>query len=526
MASFFFHFLKRVRHLKRSTLIWGGIGVVVVAGIAFLAWPKAPHREYVAVTQGAITETVSVTGNSTPTKSVSLGFASGGVVAHAYADVGTQVSAGTVLATLNVNDLSAQLKQAQANVDVAKANLAGLEAGAQPQDIAAAQAAYDKAEQDLANMYSSVPDTAADSYAKANDAVRSQLTALISNAETNQPGLTFSTSDSQAKLDAMNGRVAAGAALNDWQTELSALASVSDEGTLDAAIQKERARLASIQSFLASMNTVVNSATNLDASTLATYKTDVATAISDVNTASKNLNTLAQNIASQKLTAEQLQAQLNLKKAGSTPQAIAADQAQVEAAQANADSIAAKLANSEIVAPINGVITQFDAKVGQSVGAASPLVSIISGSAFEVDADVPETDIGKIAVGDPVSMTFDAFPGETFTGHVFYIDPAQTVLQGVVDYKVKVSFDKPDPRMKSGLTANLDIATAHKDNVLILPEYAILENDSGNFVETLENGKVVQHPVTLGLQDEKGNVEVTSGVSAGEQVLNIGLKQQ
>ena len=75
---------------------------------------------------------------------------------------------------------------------------------------------------------------------------------------------------------------------------------------------------------------------------------------------------------------------------------------------------------------------------------------------------IPETDIGKVAMGDAVSMTLDAFSGETFTGTVFYIDPAETILQGVVDYKVKVSFNKPDTRLKSGLTANLDIQTKHQ----------------------------------------------------------------
>jgi len=80
-------------------------------------------------------------------------------------------------------------------------------------------------------------------------------------------------------------------------------------------------------------------------------------------------------------------------------------------------------------------------------------------------------------------------------------------------------------RLKSGLTANLDIQTKHKDSVLILPQYAILQNDSGTFVETLASGKVVNNPVTLGIQDAKGNVEIVSGATAGEQVLNIGLKQ-
>jgi multidrug efflux pump subunit AcrA (membrane-fusion protein) len=123
-------------------------------------------------------------------------------------------------------------------------------------------------------------------------------------------------------------------------------------------------------------------------------------------------------------------------------------------------------------------------------------------------------------------MTLDAFPGETFTGTVFYIAPAQTNTQGVISYQIKIAFSKADPRLKSGLTANIDIQTKKEDNVLILPQYAILQNDDGTFVETLSGDTITTIPVTLGIQDQKGNVEVRTGVALGEQVINIGLKAQ
>jgi multidrug efflux pump subunit AcrA (membrane-fusion protein) len=121
-------------------------------------------------------------------------------------------------------------------------------------------------------------------------------------------------------------------------------------------------------------------------------------------------------------------------------------------------------------------------------------------------------------------MTFDAFPGEAFAGKVFYIDPAQTIQSGVVDYLVKTSFNTPDPRIKSGLTANLDINTQTDQSALILPQYAVIQNASGTFVDILQNGAETQVPVKLGIVDQSGNVEVVSGVTDGEKVINIGLK--
>lgn len=198
--------------------------------------------------------------------------------------------------------------------------------------------------------------------------------------------------------------------------------------------------------------------------------------------------------------------------------------AQIGQAQANIESIKSKLENAEIVAPISGTITQFDAKIGQIASPSMPLVSIMSDGGYEVDSGASETDIGKISVGDKVSMTIDAFQNEIFLGSVFYIAPAATNTGGVITYQVKISFDKIDLRLKSGLTANINIETKHKDNVLVLPQYAILQNDKGTFVETLVNNKIIQNPVTLGIVDQKGNVEIISGVVKGEQVLNIGLK--
>jgi len=220
----------------------------------------------------------------------------------------------------------------------------------------------------------------------------------------------------------------------------------------------------------------------------------------------------------------QAQAQLNETLAGSTANAIAAQQAQVASAQANVQSIQVNINNASLVSPINGVVTVQNAKVGEVAIAGQTITSIISANNFEIDAYVPETDIGKVAVGDSVNMTFDAFPGENFAGKVFYIDPAETIESGVVDYLVKVSFDTPDARIKSGLTANLDINTQTDQNALILPEYAVIQNASGTYVDILQNGAETQVPVTLGIHDQNGNVEIASGVTDGEQVVNVGLK--
>lgn len=516
-------FLKSIRkHYIISGLVL--VLALIIAGVGFTLTRGGTPLQFVTVTKGSITETVSVTGNTVPLKAVSLGFGNSGTIAQVYADVGQHVYAGQLLATLNTSDLYAQVKQAQAALEVQQAKLAGLQAGSRPEDIEASQAALEKAQQDLANLYSSISDISQDSYAKANDATRTQLDAFFSNSESNTPRLTYITSDSQSRTDAETNRFRVTGALNTWQPLVSFVNSSTDAGTLETLLKNELGYLSSVRDLLTAASRTLDGQAGLSATTLATYRINVATAISEVNTASKNLNTVAQSIASQKLLVNQLKAQLNLKKAGTSAQDVDAQEAQIKSAEASVQSAQAKVVNSQIVSPITGVITQFDAKIGQIATPNSPLISIISGSNFEVDAGIPETDIGKLAVGDKVSMTLDAFPGETFKGSIFYINPAETVTQGVVDYKVKISFDVADPRMKSGLTSNLDIATRHVDNVLVLPQSAVLQNDQGTFVQIVSGKTKKDIPITLGIQDQKGMVEVKSGVTEGEQVVNIGLK--
>ncbi len=517
---------EKIAHTGRKRWM-GAIGIIVVVGFGiYFIWFRGNGSTYqlVTVTKGTINEIVSVTGNTTPIKSLDLGFQNGGTIASVDKNVGDPVNAGDVIARLNTNDLQAQLAQAQANVDAAQAQLQSLQAGAQPADIQASEAALAGGQQSLLNMYGNVGNTVNDAYSKSNDAVRNQLAPFFSNPETNNPQLTFSVNNSQTVNTVQSARLQVSAELNKWQIEATALSISSPSSTLDAALQNSAAHLAVVKLFLANVSQALLQETGLSAATMTSYNNALTAANNEVSTAMGNVSAATQNIASQKITIQQLQAQLNLKLAGSTTQQIANQQAQVEAAQANVQSVQAKIAEAVLISPIDGVITVQDAKTGEIASPGATLVSIISANNFEVDAQVPETDIGKVAVGNPVSMTFDAFQGETFAGKVFYIDPAQTIVSGVVDYKIKVSFVKPDPRIKSGLTANLNINTETKQNALILPQFAVLQSDSGTFVEVLKNGAPAQMPVTLGIQDDKGNVEITNGVTEGEQVVNIGIK--
>jgi HlyD family secretion protein len=502
--------------------------IILVVIAAFLVWggyelwfvPKASTYDLATAKRGTLVQIVSITGNTAPVHSVTLAFQTTGVVAAVNADVGSHVNAGDVIARLDTRDLEAQLAQAKANVDTQTADLQSLQAGSRPEDIAAAQATLGKAQQDLANMYANVPSTLLSGYAEANDAVRNQISPFFTGAETTNPQLTFSVNDSQTLNDIQFERVEASTELNAWQAEIAAINTTSPSSTLEATLQKAAAHLSIVGDLLTTAAQALVEQTSLTASTLATYKTDVTNALSEVNTATTAVNSLGQNIASQKLTVAGLQADLNKEIAGPTSQDIAAQQAQVEQAQAAVQKIQVEISQAALISPVSGTVTQEDAKVGQTATAGTVLVSVLSDQGLEVDAYIAETDIGKVAVGDEATMTLDAFQGQSFSGKVTYIDPGETVTQGVPTYKTTFQFNLPSGA-KPGMTANIDITTATHENVVYVPQRMVTTDAQGNRTVQRYHGAgqpLTTSTVTVGIRDQNGNIEIISGLNEGDVV--------
>lgn len=474
--------MKKILNLIKNNKIKTIFLVVLIVGIGgyFIFSHKSSTYQFVTVQSGSITESVSLTGNTIPAQSVSLSFGSSGIVSSTNSLLGKKVFKGQVLAELNMSDLVAQLHNAQAGLTIAmqrasasKNNVANVTA----QQNTLVKTAY----QNLLNStLEAVP----------SDSIKDYTAPTISGNYTlgkegtinlhyyySSGGISFTTSG-LTEGTSMNNTIISQPIGNSGLYIKSNFTTIS---TADWSIEIPNKKAA-------------NYLTNYNAYQLALLTRDKAIADAEASVGTTDISSVVD--------------------------------AEIAQAQASVDSIIAKIENAKIVAPISGTITQFDAKVGQLASPSTPLISIMSSGGYEVDSGVSETDIGKISVGNKVTMTLDAFTNETFTGSVFYIAPAETNTGGVISYQVKISFDRLDPRLKSGLTANIDIQTKNKDNVLILPQYAILQNDQGTFVETLENDKIKQNLVKLGIQDQKGNVEVISGVIEGEQVLNIGLKVQ
>ena len=117
-----------------------------------------------------------------------------------------------------------------------------------------------------------------------------------------------------------------------------------------------------------------------------------------------------------------------------------------------------------------------------------------------------------------VHITIDAFSGQQISVIVSYVEPAATIVDNVVTYKVTVAIDEQNSDLKSGLTANLAIETNRKDDVLNIPQYAVINREGKTFVKKVENKEVIEKEIVVGTRGSNGMVEVVSGISAGDTI--------
>jgi len=130
-----------------------------------------------------------------------------------------------------------------------------------------------------------------------------------------------------------------------------------------------------------------------------------------------------------------------------------------------------------IRSPVDGIVVSRNVDVGQTVAASfqTPTLFTIAQdlTRMEIDTSVDEADISRVKVGQSVGFTVDAYPESRFKGTVIQVRNAPVVTQNVVTYVVVVGVDNKDMRLKPGMTANVSIETARKENVLKLPSAAL-----------------------------------------------------
>jgi macrolide-specific efflux system membrane fusion protein len=170
-----------------------------------------------------------------------------------------------------------------------------------------------------------------------------------------------------------------------------------------------------------------------------------------------------------------------------------------------------------LIAPIDGEVIVRAVEPGQTVVATDAI--IVLSDRLIVKADVDETDIGKVKVGRKAIVSLDAYPEIKVEATVDHVSYESTVVNNVTIYEVDLLPETIPDVFRSGMSANVEVITESKENVLLIPLKATTKDKDENFVLLKQgNGGIVKQRVRLGLSDDE-NVEVVSGLSTSDTVI-------
>lgn len=498
----------------KKRIIWSVIILVIVLIIGYLIFGRSSTNGSIQIAQVAmqnLQETVLATGQVVSGTDLSLAFQSGGIVKFVAVKEGDKIKKGMLLASLGQAQALATLTSAQGALLQAKANYEKLMQGATTEDIKTVQDSVDSANQNLNNYYTTALNVLNDSYLKIYNALAALITIQNSYfSQSDQEGLKVQASRDTISASAASAKSAldkATASINQNDIDSAILEMLSDLNKTSDALQIARDQ--------ADSGVYYSSVSAADKTILDTQKTNINTAITNTTTAQHN-------ISSGKLALQQANDQLAFKKAPPRQSDIDASLAQVLSAQGQVDSAQASLNNLIIIAPADGTITSVDIKVGEQATAMKEVITLQNISDLHAEADVSEASIALMAVGQPIDYTFDALgPDQHFKGTILSINPASTVISGVVNYLVKGTLDNV-PGIRPGMTANFTVLVAEKDNVLAVPSTAVINKNNGYYVRVIDDPvKKSYHEVQVqeGIQADGGLIEITSGLQEGQEII-------
>ena len=545
------------------------LGIIIVGALAaslsvvLLRGEEEPIFTLAEVERKDISQEVLETGTVVPAEKIELQFKSTGKIKSILIKEGDKVVVGQNLIKLENNELYIKKQQAQATFDLAEAKLDQLMAGESQEQIRIYETAIENvektlsdaeialanaiqnlenvkntAETNLSQAYESSLNALDDAYLKSYNALNTvdliQRTYFDSNDQA-----SIRTKESEQKIKDACARVEACIAaarqsaanqdidfcsneanksMNEINSNLISVRNIMEEPIYRNIVSSADKTLIDNHRGYINIEITENiSAQQNIASVKLLNQTNTDTAQTSLDTAQASLNTYQGQLKT-------AQDNLALAKAEPRQTDIALHQAQIREARASLSLIQKQIEDTVLRAPVNGTITNVYGEIGETAKIGSSVVVMISDNEYQIEIDIPEADIGLIDLGQVSKITLDAFPEQEFSGKVIEVEPAETIIQGVVYYKTKIGFSDKISEIswvKTGMTANIIIITGSKENVLVVPIRAIKEKDNVKFVRVPFEDNFKEIEVETGLRSNKGTVEIISGLNEGDKVITF-----
>jgi HlyD family secretion protein len=443
--------------------IWVPILVVIIAAGAFFFWQSnskaasATTYQTTPAARGALTASVGATGTVRAGQAATLTWQTSGRVEAVQAKIGDAVKADSVLASLVQTSMSQNIILAEADLISAKKSLADLMAS--NTNLAQAQQKLAKAKQDVEDAQKKVDSV---TYARASDNLVMQTQAKIVIAQKDLEKAEQAYKAYQSKPDGDSNKASALLTLTNARQNLTNL---------------------TVQ-----YNWYTGKATSIDAEK---YLANLAVAQAQMADAQREIDRL-QN--------------------GPSADDIAAAKARIAAAQST-------LNQSKIVAPFDGVITQANPMPGDMVSPSTVAFRMDDLARLMIDLEISEVDINSVAIGQNVTITFDAVQGKTYTGKVSQINQAGDDKSGAVNFTVTVELTDADTLVKPGMTAAVTISVKELQDALLVPNRAVRVINSKRMVYLLQNGQPVAVEVRLGATSDTNSEVVGGDLKEGDLII-------
>lgn len=170
-------------------------------------------------------------------------------------------------------------------------------------------------------------------------------------------------------------------------------------------------------------------------------------------------------------------------------------------------------------APISGVVSARDIKVGQHINTGDATFRITDTSELVAYLRIPQSELAKFSEGHVADVQVDAMPEEVFSATITRISPTIDTRNGT--FRATAVVDNKDGLLAPGMFGRFEIAYEKHTDVLVIPAEAVLEEDNASVVYIVDNGAAVRRPIEIGIEKD-GNVEVISGLEGNEQIIVTG----
>ncbi len=482
------------------------------------------YTRVVQVKKGALDASVTVVGQLEAVQSASLAFEKMSDTANLLTldvQAGTVVTKGQVLATIDDAAYQQALDQANSDLLAAQETLEDLRTPATALAIARADVAVAKARVTLQKTQDTLNDLVTPDIPSLESAVASAQSALAkaqanvlaqqqdAAAQNQLDRLVYAESTPTAEYNRLAGETYSDASYQDRLALAYNKMMDAQDARVSYQLNSQVSALQAQMSLRRAQANLANAQEALAEAKAGGDKLKVAAAKVAVHQAEVDLE-----------TANEARADLDQ---GADATDLATAQAAVDKKQLAVSDAVAALAGAKLVAPFDGTVLQTSVSAGDRVAATTTILTLADLKTLQVVASIDETTIRQISKDQPAAITFDAFPGQTFSGVVLDV-PMQGTLQGdVMVYSVPISLTGAEGlALRVGMTANVEIQVGQTGETLLVPALALTQSNGRYQVlvpsTTDPNGEPEAVPVEIGGSDGTYTA-VLKGLNEGDQVV-------